>query len=303
MVAMSQNVPKRELLVPKEEAESRIRDRIAKGVNLSKREITTAVQFVAANREYYHWSDYNEELLKSIFTDPSIAGDYVASDRVEADSETGLSKRVTELQSEIGEKLYKLDHVYNILELIPLSDKVRRMGGQPKNTLLGISIFISYRRGSEASYVTGRIYDRLVSEFGKDSTFKDVDSIPLGVDFRDHIERAVGKCDVFLAVISSGWHERLQDPGDFVRVELETALRRSIPVIPVFLQDAVLPAEEDLRASLRSLVYRNGLAVRPDPDFSGDMDRLIRGIGVLAKESSRSNAAATGGAEPDSTTR
>jgi hypothetical protein len=139
-------------------------------------------------------------------------------------------------------------------------------------------IFISYRRGDEAGYVTGHIYDRLVAEFGKFAVFKDFDSIPLGVDFKQHLDEAVAKSSIVLAVISPNWHERLHNARDFVRIELEAALRRSIPIIPLFVQRAAMPEEEQLPVSLHPLVYRNGAEIRPAPDFTNDMNRLISAI-------------------------
>ncbi len=143
-------------------------------------------------------------------------------------------------------------------------------------------IFISYRR-EDSSDVTGRMYDRLSQHFGKQSVFKDVDSIPLGVDFRKHLGDSVGKCDVLIAVIGRQWASgeggsRLNNERDFVRVEIEAALQRDIPVVPVLVQGSQMPRESDLPPSLHSLSYRNGIAVRPDPDFHQDMDRLIKGI-------------------------
>lgn len=142
-------------------------------------------------------------------------------------------------------------------------------------------ILISYRREDSAD-VTGRIYDRLIQVFPQ-SVFRDVDSIPLGVDFRAYLDEQVAKCDVFLAVIGRGWlkakgrkgKSRLEDPGDFVRIEIESALKRQIPVIPVLVQGAKIPAAERLPSSIHALSYRNGIVVRPDPDFHKDMDRLI----------------------------
>ena len=146
-------------------------------------------------------------------------------------------------------------------------------------------IFISYRR-ADSMDVTGRIYDRLREQFGKSAIFKDVDSIPPGVDFREHLEKAVGKCRIFLVVIGDQWLEakdakrrnRLQDPDDFVRIEIEAALKRNIPIIPLLVRGASIPAEAKLPPSLRKLVYRNGISIRSDPDFHGDMDRLIEAI-------------------------
>lgn len=142
-------------------------------------------------------------------------------------------------------------------------------------------ILISYRREDSAD-VTGRIYDRLIQVFPQ-SVFRDVDSIPLGVDFRTYLDEQVAKCDVFLAVIGRDWMKakgrkgksRLEDPGDFVRIEIESALKRQIPVIPVLVQGAKIPLAERLPASIQDVSYRNGIVVRPDPDFHKDMDRLI----------------------------
>jgi len=153
---------------------------------------------------------------------------------------------------------------------------------------------ISYRREDSAD-VTGRIYDRLVQQFGRAVVIKDVDSIPLGVDFRTYLDAQVAKCDVFLAVIGRNWMKakgrkgksRLEDPGDFVRIEIESALKRRIPVIPVLVQGAKIPEAERLPASIQALSYWNGIGVRPDPDFHKDMDRLIaqvRNLGPDLKE-------------------
>jgi hypothetical protein len=75
------------------------------------------------------------------------------------------------------------------------------------------------------------------------------------------------------------WKERIDDPYDHVRLELELALARNIPVIPVLVRNCSIPAADKLPGSLQSLAYRNGINVRPDPDFHGDIDRLIKGIG------------------------
>jgi hypothetical protein len=147
------------------------------------------------------------------------------------------------------------------------------------------SVFISYRRDDSAD-ITGRIYDRLIQYFSREIVFKDVDSIPLGIDFRQHLENALSQCRVLLAIVGSDWmgsetaggKRRIDDPRDHLRLELEVALARNIPVIPVLVRRASIPAEDQLPQSLRSLAYRNGIQIRPDPDFHGDMDRLIKGI-------------------------
>jgi hypothetical protein len=144
-------------------------------------------------------------------------------------------------------------------------------------------VFISYRRDDSAAEA-GRLCDRLVPKYGADNVFKDVDSIPLGIDFREVLGEAVGRCQVLLAIIGRQWlsiatpsgGRRLDDPRDFVRVEIEAALQRDIPVIPVLVSGAAMPGEDQLPSSLQALVFRNGLPVRNDPDFHRDVDRILK---------------------------
>lgn len=146
-------------------------------------------------------------------------------------------------------------------------------------------VFLSYRR-ADSSTVTGRIFDHLTTSLGEKRVFKDVDSIALGMDFRLVIERAVGECMVMLAIMGDQWLDakgqdgirRLDDPDDFVRIELETALTRNIPVIPVLVGSQAMPSAEELPSQIRDLAFRNGLFVRPDPDFKNDLERLTSQI-------------------------
>jgi LysM repeat protein len=155
---------------------------------------------------------------------------------------------------------------------------------KPGNESLG-NIFISYRR-SDSADIVGRIYDRLIDEFGRNPIFKDVDSIPFGVDFKEYLDKRVGECKVLLAVIGDRWvdandatgKKRLEDSGDFVRLEIESALERGIPVIPLLVRGAQMPSEEHLPPSLKKLAYRNGIQIRSDPDFHNDMNRLITAL-------------------------
>jgi Tol biopolymer transport system component len=150
-------------------------------------------------------------------------------------------------------------------------------------------IFISYRR-SDSPDATGRIYDRLVSEFGRAQVFKDVDSIPLGRDFRGHLNDIVGDCGVMLAIVGPHWTDarnpagqrRLEDPDDFVRIELETALARDIPVVPVLVGHAPIPVASELPGPLAPMAFRQSIEVRPDPDFHNDATRLVSALrGIL----------------------
>jgi hypothetical protein len=148
-------------------------------------------------------------------------------------------------------------------------------------------IFISYRRDQTAAQA-GRLYDWLVTRFGDDHVFMDVDSIRLGVDFVQVIEDAVSSCDVLLALIGAEWSEsrddrgdrRLDDPDDFVRLEIETALRRQIPVVPILLNGAPLPRRDDLPPPMQSLVRRQA-CVLSDATFRTDVARLVDQLGDL----------------------
>jgi ATP-dependent Clp protease ATP-binding subunit ClpB len=153
-------------------------------------------------------------------------------------------------------------------------------------------IFISYRRDDSAGHA-GRVHDRLEGEFGRDLLFMDVDSISLGADFVKVLREAVAQCAVLLAVIGPNWldvrdergNHRLDDPNDFVRIEIATALQRDIPVIPILLDGARVPRGDQLPQDLEELALRNGLEVR-HVSFHSDMDKLIKALkGQLSRAS------------------
>jgi hypothetical protein len=142
-------------------------------------------------------------------------------------------------------------------------------------------VFISYRR-EETAYAAGWLYDRLVARLGEGNIFKDVDSIELGEDFVEAVTAAVGSCDVLLALIGDEWltvkdemnHRRIDDPDDFVRLEIEAALARDVRVIPVLVDGAAMPHADELPASLAALVRRQALELSPDR-FYFDTGRLL----------------------------
>jgi hypothetical protein len=150
-----------------------------------------------------------------------------------------------------------------------------------------VRIFISYRR-ADSQTIVGRIYDHLVSAFGWESVFKDVDNIPPGKDFRAVLQEAIVYADVVLVVIGPKWltltddtgQRRLDAPDDFVRIEVASALQRDeCRVIPLLVHAAAMPAVAQLPLELRELAFKNASVVRDDPDFRGDMERLIRNLG------------------------
>ena len=151
-------------------------------------------------------------------------------------------------------------------------------------------IAISYRR-EDSTGITGRIYDRLQGEFGKPNVFMDFDSIPYGVDFREHIAQTLDRAKVVLVIIGPEWVgqksrklRRIDDPGDFVRIEVATALQRHIPIIPVLVNNAKMPTAEALPTDIAELAFRNGLLLDSGIDFHHHTDRLIAGIRAATKE-------------------
>jgi TIR domain len=143
-------------------------------------------------------------------------------------------------------------------------------------------IFISYRR-EETAFPAGWIFDRLAAHFGKDQVFKDVDSIKPGDDFVEVITEAVGRCTVLLALIGDQWvsitdktgNRRLDDPQDFVRVEIEAALSRGVRVIPILVGGTQMPDERELPPSMAALRRRQALSVDP-LNFDSDTGKLLR---------------------------
>jgi hypothetical protein len=151
-------------------------------------------------------------------------------------------------------------------------------------------VFISYRREDSGGFA-GRIYDRLTSRLGRENVFFDVDTIPPGRDFVEVLSERVGKCDALLAVIGKHWllsadsenHRRLDDPQDFVRIEIEAALSRNVPVIPVLVDGAAMPHPTDLPESLAKLVRRQAVEVS-HARFDSDAERLTEALSQLEDE-------------------
>lgn len=142
------------------------------------------------------------------------------------------------------------------------------------------NIFISYRREDASGYAHA-IYNRLCDAMGEEHVFMDVHDIDLGVDFVDRIEKAVASCDVLIALIGKKWltasngsNRRLDDPNDFVRLEVSSALKRDIRVIPILVDATTMPKSEELPDNLKLLARRNAL-VAINTSFNDDIDRLI----------------------------
>ena len=155
-------------------------------------------------------------------------------------------------------------------------------------------IFISYRRADSAGYA-GRIYDRLADHFGEDAIFMDVDMIEGGLDFVKVLEDATQSCDVLIALIGRQWlnikdtegKRRLDNPEDFVRIEIATALNRDIRVIPVLVDGIEMPRSTELPENLKPLARRNALQVNHH-SFNPDTYRIIEHSELALNEAEES---------------
>jgi invasion protein IalB len=142
-------------------------------------------------------------------------------------------------------------------------------------------IFINYRR-DDSTGAAGRLHDRLAQTFGRKNLFMDVDHIPAGVDFVNYLNIQVAQCDVFLAIIGPNWlhakdesgGRRIDNPDDFVAIEIAAALARNIPVIPVLIDGARMPKATELPEALRPFVRRHALEVRHS-QFGRDAEALV----------------------------
>jgi hypothetical protein len=145
-------------------------------------------------------------------------------------------------------------------------------------------VFLSYRR-EDSRADTGRLFDRLSRHFGDANVFMDIDDIDAGENFVEKLTRTLAQCEVLLLVIGPRWlsaadeegRPRLAAPGDFVRLEAQTALERGIPLIPVLVGGARMPERGDLPSQLAGIVVHQALSVS-DERFHGDVDRLIAAI-------------------------
>lgn len=146
-----------------------------------------------------------------------------------------------------------------------------------------MKFLISYRR-EDSQGLADRLYERLTAAFGKARVFKDVDSIPAGEDFAEHIAASIAKADVVLILIGERWlscanidgEPKLWREGDVVRFEIETALAQGKRIIPILVGAAPMPTDAELPPSIRRLTAFNAARVRFDPDFNQDCARLIR---------------------------
>jgi hypothetical protein len=148
-------------------------------------------------------------------------------------------------------------------------------------------IFLCYRREDTQGFARG-IYEKLASKYGNQQVFRDIDSTRAGVRYPAWIESRVGQCSVMIILIGAAWlslkdstgQRRLDLPKDWVRQEIEVALRRGIPIIPVRVQGAPMPSEEELPPSIADLTSFQSAEVT-DSRWDYDMSMLIHDIDSL----------------------
>jgi len=144
------------------------------------------------------------------------------------------------------------------------------------------NIFINYRR-DESGHVAGRLHDSLAPKFGRKKLFMDVDNIPVGKDFENYLKSQVAACDAMLAIIGPNWltakdeagQQRLDNPEDFVVIEIAAALARDIPVVPVLVDGARMPKPSELPDSLKPLARRQAIEIR-HTNFNSDAETLFK---------------------------
>ncbi len=143
-------------------------------------------------------------------------------------------------------------------------------------------IFINYRRQDTEGYV-GRLYDHLLKQFKPHDIFMDVQNIEPGADFVQVLENAVSECDIFLAMIGPHWGKlknesgelRLHEWNDFVRIEIETALKQNKVVIPILVGGAKMPNPNTLPEAIQTLSRRNALTLSHSR-FASDVEDLVK---------------------------
>lgn len=145
-------------------------------------------------------------------------------------------------------------------------------------------VFINYRRGDDSGFAQA-LFIRLEQVMTAGDLFMDVDSIAPGEDFVQHLDSQIALCDVLLAIIGKTWvdatdaqgRRRLDDPDDFVRIEIASALKQGKRVIPVLLHDTRMPSADQLPEEIRPLTRRQAVRLTHER-FRADSEGLIKAL-------------------------
>ncbi len=174
---------------------------------------------------------------------------------------------------------------------------------QYQNRCFEMNIFISYRRHDTAGEA-GRLVDSLKQHFSDEEIFIDIDTIQPGLDFTEVISESLKKCDVLLALIGPGWlarnaegKRRIDNPDDFIRLEIAEALKRNIRVIPVLVDNAELPEAADLPPDLKGLIRRQAYEVS-NKRWRFDVEELVKSLKKGQAQSGDSRTVSNAGTAP-----
>lgn len=224
--------------------------------------------------------------------------------RAGAEAHPGLKMLVTDLEALLGRPATSPPPTplgpsappisFKELSLSEIQENARRaikesVVSRPKGGARLNGIFICYRRDDSAGHA-GRLYEGLTAHFGHEHIFMDVDSIEPGEDFVQVIEEAVGSCEILLVLIGRSWltssdeqRRRLDNPHDFVRLELAAALARDVRIIPVLVQGAQMPRQHDLPEDISPLARRNAFELS-DLRWRQNIKGLIQVLEKLLKD-------------------
>lgn len=218
-----------------------------------------------------------------------VCGDHAPRTLSESLSWRGMGQSIKAMASP-GDYLYIERTVAEPMQVAPTEPdrtagrEIDRRPARPAKRVRR-TLFLSYRR-EDSRTITGRIRDRLTGHFGNGAVFRDVDSIPAGMDFREKIRETIDEADVLVAIVGPRWLEvrnpqgerRLDQAEDFVRLEIESAMAQLIPVMPVLVDNASMPRADQLPESIAQFAYRNALPIPQEPYFDAGMSRLIEQI-------------------------
>jgi regulator of protease activity HflC (stomatin/prohibitin superfamily) len=145
-------------------------------------------------------------------------------------------------------------------------------------------IFLCYRR-EDTRWAARSIYESLSDKYGHEQVFRDIDSTPAGVRFSTWIEARIGQCNAMIVLIGDAWfsakdeagQRRLELPEDWVRKEIEAGLRRKVPIVPVCVQGARMPTEDELPSSIADLAGFQSTEVT-DSRWDFDVERLLQAV-------------------------
>ena len=146
-------------------------------------------------------------------------------------------------------------------------------------------VFISYRRadfGGFGELVVGRIRDNIAAKLNKSNVFMDLESIPIGVDFEQFVDREISKTDAVIVVIGPNWHDelakRLLAQNDYVRAEIKSALARKKVIIPLLIGGSSMPDGASLPNDLNQLASHNALSIPSAQNFGEHINALVANI-------------------------